>query len=354
MTPPASPGRPGPGPGAPTVHDVAVAAGVSRQTVSNVLNAPGRVNPVTRDRVRAAIETLGYQPNRAAQALRANASRLVGYRIRPNRPDALAAILDRFLHAFSEAARQVDHHLLLFAADDPDEVATCRRLFHSGAVDGFVLLDIGYQDPRPAAIAALGAPFASFGRTDDDFHWVDVDNTSGTAQATEHLIASGHRRIGYIGVPSGDRIGDDRAAGWYRTMNRHGLAVAGLDERAADDIDTGARAAEALLAAPEAPTAVVASTDVFAVGVLRAAQYRGLAVGRDLAVTGFDDTPTAAVLGLTSVRQPVEAVARAMTSVLVPRLRSAPAGTGATADERPGGQLLLPELVIRSSSAASG
>ncbi len=336
------------------MHDVAVAAGVSRQTVSNVLNAPDRVNPGTRDRVRAAIDALGYQPNRAAQALRANASRLVGYRIRPNRPDALAAILDRFLHAFSEAARQVDHHLLLFAADDSDEVATCGRLFHSGAVDGFVLLDIAYQDPRPAAIAALGAPFASFGRTDDDYHWVDVDNAAGTDQATEHLIAAGHRRIGFIGVPAGDRIGDDRATGWYRAMARHGLAVTGLDERAADDIDTGARAAGVLLDAPGPPTAVVASTDVFAVGVLRAAQHRGLVIGRDLAVTGFDDTPTAAVLGLSSVRQPVEAVARAMTSVLVPRLRSAPAGSGSATDERPGGQLLLPELVVRSSSAVPG
>jgi DNA-binding LacI/PurR family transcriptional regulator len=334
-----------------TVNDVALAAGVSRQTVSNVLHTPHRVSPATRERVRAAIDALGYQPNRAAQALRAHASRLIGYRIRPSRPEALAAILDRFLHAFSEAAREVDHHLLLFAADDADEVAAAGRLFQGGAVDGFVLLDIGYRDPRPAGIAALGAPFASFGRTTDDHPWVDVDNAAGTEQATEHLIAAGHRRIAFLGVPEGNRIGDDRATGWRRAMTRHGLAEEALEHRATDGIDSGARATARLLDGPKPPTAVVAATDVFAVGAVRAAQQRGRTVGVDLALTGFDDSPTAAVLGLTSVRQPVEKVARAMMDLLLPQLPGAASGAAAPTS-RPRGKLLVPELVIRPSSAA--
>lgn len=334
------------GSGPVTVHDVAVAAGVSRQTVSNVLNAPERVNPATRDRVRAAIESLGYQPNRAAQALRAHASRLIGYRIRPNRPDALVAILDRFLHAFSEAARAVDHHLLLFAADDADEVAACGRLLSGGAVDGFVLLDIDYRDPRPAAIAALGAPFASFGRTTDAYPWVDVDNAAGTEAATAHLIAAGHQRIGFVGVPAGDRIGDDRHAGWHRAMSAHGLDP-GRIRRVPDSIAAGDRAAAELLAGPVPPTAIVAATDVFAVGAWRAVERRGLRPGRDVAITGFDDTPTADVLGLTSVRQPVEEVARAMMAVLLPQLPGAPADV---APAPAAGRLLAPELVVRSST----
>ena len=332
------------GDGPVTVHDVAVAAGVSRQTVSNVVNAPERVSPGTRQRVEAAIRQLGYQPNRVARALRAHASRLIGYRIRPNRPDALVAILDRFLHAFAEAARDLDHHLLLFAADT-DEVAACGRLLRGGAVDGFVLTDLDYADPRPDAIAALGAPFASFGRTGDEHPWVDVDNAAGTGLATEHLIAAGHRRIGYVGVPAGDRIGDDRAAGWYAAMRRHGLGGE-LTRHAYDSIEAGERAGAELLAAADPPTAIVAATDVFAVGVVRAAQHRGLRIGTDLAVTGFDDTPTAEVLGLTSVRQPVEQVARALLAVLAPQLPGAPADLPPAPTER----LIVPDLVVRDSS----
>lgn len=335
--------------GTVTVNDVALAARVSRQTVSNVLNAPQRVTPATRRRVQAAITALGYQPNRAAQALRAHASRLIGYRIRPIRPEALAVILDRFLHAFAEAAREVDHHLLLFAADDADEVTACGRLYSGGAVDGFVLLDLDYDDPRPAQLARLGAPFASFGRTGDDYPWVDVDNAAGTELATEHLVASGHRRIGFVGVPAGDRIGDDRAAGWRRAMDRHRLSTTGLDRRTTDHLDEGAAATAELLAA-EAPTAIVAATDVFAVGAQRAAQRHGLRLGQDLAVTGFDDTPTAAVLGLTSVRQPVESAARAMMALLLPLLRGAPDDPPPETGAASGRVLLAPELVVRDSS----
>ena len=333
------------GDGPVTVHDVAIAAGVSRQTVSNVVNAPDRVSPETRRRVQVAIDRLGYQPNRAARALRAHASRLIGYRIRPNRPDALAAILDRFLHAFAEAARALDHHLLLFAAPESDEVAACGRLLRSGAVDGFVLTDLGYRDPRPAAIAALGAPFASFGRTGDEYPWVDVDNAAGTERATEQLIAAGHRRIGYIGVPAGDRIGDDRASGWRTAMRRPGLPER-LARHALDSITAGERAGEELLDAAEPPSAIVAATDVFAVGVLRVAQRRGLRIGADLAVCGFDDTPTADVLGLSSVRQPVESVARAMMAVLAPQLPGAPAEL----PPPPADRLFVPELVVRDST----
>jgi LacI family transcriptional regulator len=223
-------------------------------------------------------------------------------------------------------------------------------LFQGGAVDGFVLLDIDYADPRPAAIAALGAPFASFGRTADEYPWVDVDNAAGTEQATEHLIAAGHERIAFIGVPDGDRIGDDRAAGWLRVMAAHRLDTT-LTRRVDDSIDAGEHAGAELLDAPEPPTAIVAATDVFAVGTWRAAEKRGRRPGRDLAITGFDDTPTADVLGLTSVRQPVEEVARSMMAVLLPQLPGAPPDVPPAPTP---GRLLPPELIVRASSTVDG
>jgi DNA-binding LacI/PurR family transcriptional regulator len=362
-----------------TLADVAHAAGVSRQTVSNVLNAPHRVRPETRARVEEAIAELGYQPNRVAQALRAQASRLIGYRIEPMHAESLASIHDRFLHALAEAGQAADHQLLLFTADGPeDELRTCARLYRTGAVDGFVLYGIDHGDRRPRGLLDLGAPFAAFGRTDDDggHVWVDVDNAAGTAAAVEHLAARGHRRIAFVGWPEGSGVGDRRAAGWRAALERHDLyaACAPLDVRGVDSAANGAQLGAILLDRPEPPTAVVTVTDTLAVGVMQAARARGLTVGRDLAVVGFDDSPTAGVLELSSVRQPIEAVARCIIRALLTRLpagdnadptaeparpgRRGPdaGGPGADGRRRRGtaaeSRLLAPALVVRASSAA--
>lgn len=335
--------------GAPTVADVARVAGVSRQTVSNVVNAPDRVRPETRERVERAITELGYQPNRMAQALRAQTSKLIGYCMEPVAEQSLASIHDRFLHALAEAGRAADHHLLLFTAGDTrDEVAACARLHRAGAVDGFVLYKIGHNDHRPRELTRLGVPFAAFGRTGSDEHhpWVDVDNTAGTLAAVEHLVALGHRRIAFIGFPEGSAPAlDRRAEGWRTALDRAGLfdAAGHLVLRDTDSVGNGARMAGALLERPEPPTAIVTASDTLAVGALQALRARGLAAGRDVSVVGFDDTPTAAVLDLSSVRQPIEAVGREIVRALLDRMRG-----GRTAGAA---HLLSPTLVVRASVA---
>jgi DNA-binding LacI/PurR family transcriptional regulator len=351
------------------IAEVAAAAGVSRQTVSNVLNAPHRVRRETRERVEAAIESLGYQPNRAAQALRAQASRVIGYRIEPMRLDSLTTVQDRFLHALTEAVQAIGHHLLVFTVDDPDdpddEIDTYARLHRTGTVDAFVLDGIGADDPRPGRMLRLGAPFVAFGRTghDCDHLWVDVDDAAGTRAAVQHLMLMGHRRIGFVGWPEASAVGDRRAAGWRTTLDRHGLLAdsAHLGLRGEDGVADGARLAAILLDRRQPPTAVIAVSDTLAVGVMQAARDRGLVVGRDLAVVGFDDTPTAGVFNLSSIRQPLEAVARRIVRALLPRL---PAGSPALAHTEPllphteeatsgpSGRLLAPTLVVRASSAA--
>jgi DNA-binding LacI/PurR family transcriptional regulator len=343
-----------------SIADVAAIAGVSRQTVSNVLNAPHRVRPDTRQRVEAAIESLGYQPNRAAQALRAQAARVIGYRIEPVRVDSLTTVQDRFLHALAEAVQAIDHHLLVFAVDPDDEIGIYARLHRTGTVDAFVLDGIGEGDPRPGQVLRLGAPFAAFGRTghDSDHLWVDIDDAAGTAAAARHLVARGHRRIGFIGWPEGSGVGDRRAAGWRTTLDKHGLLAecADLDLRGEDAVANGARLAAVLLDRPQPPTAVMAVSDTLAVGVMQAARDRGLVVGRDLAVVGFDDTPTAGVFDLSSVRQPLEAVARCIVRALLPRLPAGGSHAPAHPEEatsEPVGRLLAPTLVVRASSAAA-
>jgi LacI family transcriptional regulator len=345
-----------------SIADVAAVAGVSRQTVSNVLNAPQRVREETRERVETAIAALGYQPNRAAQALREQASRVIGYRIESLPVDSLTTVHDRFLHALAEAVQAIDHHLLVFAADDPDdEIGTYTRLHRTGAVDAFVLYGIGEDDPRPGQMLHLGAPFATFGRTghDSDHLWVDVDDEAGGAAVAQHLVARGHRRIGFIGWPEGSGVGDRRVAGLRGMLDKHGLLAecADLDLRGQDEVANGARLAAVLLDRPQPPTAVMAVSDTLAVGVVQAARGRGLVVGRDLAVVGFDDTPTAGVFDLSSVRQPIEAVARGIVRALLPGLPAA--GPHARVDaepstsELPTGRLLAPTLVVRASSSAA-
>ncbi|HUA90703.1 MAG TPA: LacI family DNA-binding transcriptional regulator, partial [Steroidobacteraceae bacterium] len=219
---------------------MARAAGVSRQTVANVLQAPHRVRPETRAHVERLIAELGYQPNRAAQSLKLHASRAIGFRIQPLDPGSLTSFYDRFLHALAEAGRASDRHFLVYTADGPEaETAVAERLHRSGAADAFVIYDIRADDARPDALLAAGVPFVAFGRTDqgaERYRWVDVDNPAGTAAAVEHLAQRGHRRIGFVGWPEGSTIGDRRARGWRAGVAQHGLAAecADLDVRCED------------------------------------------------------------------------------------------------------------------------
>lgn len=333
---------------APTASDVARVAGVSRQTVANVLHAPHRVRAETRRDVERIIAELGYRPNRAAQALKFNASRTIGYRIEPVAAGALASIHDRFLHSLAEAGREADRHFLVYTAKDAaGEVAAAERLHRSGSADAFVLYDVAADDPRPAALLARDVPFATFGHTGSDSDtrhpWVDVDNEAGIGMAVDHLVQRGHRRIAFVGWPAGLTIGDRRARGWRAAIERHGLAgeCGPLEARTADSAASAAVLALGLLGRAEPPTAFVAATDTLAVGVLLGCQRWGLEAGRDIAIVGFDDTPTAAALELSSVRQPIEDVGRHLIAAVI--------------GGEPGGHdLLRPELIIRSSSAAPG
>jgi DNA-binding LacI/PurR family transcriptional regulator len=207
-----------------------------------------------------------------------------------------------------------------------------------------VLYDVAADDPRPGALLDLGVPFATFGHTGRDTDarhpWVDVDNVAGIGMAVDHLVHRGHRRIAFLGWPAGTTIGDRRVSGWRAAVERHGLLAEGavLEAYSSDSAGSAAEVASGLLSLAEPPTAFVAATDTLAVGVMRSCQRRGLDVGRDVAIVGFDDTPAAAALELSSVRQPIEVVGRRLLAALLN-------GPG-------GGVLLRPQLVIRSSSGS--
>ncbi|MGH9247184.1 MAG: LacI family DNA-binding transcriptional regulator [Acidimicrobiales bacterium] len=333
---------------APTLYDVARVAGVSRQTVSNAMNAPDRLHAHTLARVRDAIDGLGYVPNRTARSLRHQTSRLIGYRVMPFDPVLTSPILDRFLHALTDSARREGYLVVLFTpADEQDELSTYAELRRTGAVDGFVLSDIERRDERAQFLLELGAPFVSFGKTGlrRPHPWVDVDGAAGTAAAVQYLAGRGHERIAFIGWPAGSRPGDDRLAGWRRAMTDAGLAFpSSLVARAAHGVEEGARAAAHLLDRRQPPTAIVCACDTFAMGCLAECRSRGVTVGDDVAVVGFDDSPAAALVSppLTTVSQPVEEVARTIVRMLTTRLAGAEGG----ATHR----LIEPTLVVRESA----
>ncbi|WP_434444210.1 LacI family DNA-binding transcriptional regulator [Lentzea sp. E54] len=339
-----APARPRSGP--VTIADVAAAASVSKQTVSNVMNYPEKVRTETRERVQRAVAELGFQPNRMARALRSSTPGMIACRIEPVPSHSLAHLHDRFLHALAEAGQAVGRHLMLFAVDDAEsEAATCVRLVRTGSVEGVVLYDLAPGDPRPSILQDAAVPFVCFGRFSDAADangWVDVDNAAGVGAVVDHLADGGHQRIGFLGFPDGHRVGDDRAGGWVTAMDRHGLLAGShrLDVRGEDTWVSGAKMARGLVDRADAPTALVAASDTLAAGALQAIRDLGLVPGQDVALVGYDDTPSAEVLDLSSVRQPLSEVGQRIVEALCPV-------DGAAV---PVAELLAPELIVRGSS----
>ena len=333
-----------------TLADVAERAGVSRQTVSNAINNPDLLRPETLVRVQAAIEELGYTPNLAARQLRTRTSRLIGLRLSPAQEFTANMAMDRFVRSLVEAAREVGYHVLLFSGgpvaegERPDPLSGYDDLLRSTAVDAFVVTDTYLGQPQTAVLAARQAPFVAFGRPWDDpgavHPWVDVDGAAGVEAATAHVHALGHERIAWLGWRPGSPIGEDRRSGWQRAMTARGLSSTGLEAAVDDTVADGSAAASALLD-DVAPTAFVCASDTLAVGVLYALSERGLRPGRDVAVVGFDDSQVAQVMGLTSVRQPLEQVAVEIVADLTSLL-----GPG---EYDACGRLLAPTLAVRQT-----
>jgi DNA-binding LacI/PurR family transcriptional regulator len=330
-----------------TLESVARRALVSRQTVSNVINSPHLVRDDTLARVRTAIDDLGYRPSHAARQMRTRRSHVLGVRIEAMRDGVNGVVLDRFLHALTEEAQNLGYRLMLFtAADDEGEIQAYDELTSGLDIDGFVLTSTHHGDVRTAWLAEHGVPLVTFGRPWGAEHrhaWVDVDGASGTTAAVNHLAASGHRDIAFVGWPTGSGSGDDRRSGWRQASGTHGLAVDGREVWVEDGVATGRAAGDELLDAVR-PTAFVCASDSLALGVRDAVTARGLAPGTDVAIVGFDDTPVAQATGLSSVAQPVVLVARECARLLHDQLDDDAAPRTSTV-------LLTPELQIRASSA---
>ena len=328
----------------PTIEDVGRYAGVSRQTVSNVMNAPERVRPETISRVQLAINTLGYRANHNARNLRTGTSRAIAYRIPPI-AGHLNSVMDSFLHELTEAVEAIGCHILLFASTDLDaEISKYWELSAQSAADGVVFSSTERDDRRPGRLLERRMPFVSFGRTwgSSDHSWVDVDGRAGTRLAIDHLLAHGHRRFAWLGPRNPGVVNDEREHGVRSAIAAAGIPASDLHIVSLRDEPTDDRKAIAdLLDGPDAPTAWVSMSDLQALTVLGELEARGLVPGRDAAVIGFDDSPVAAYAGggLTTIRQPITAVATTIAQLLSVQF--------ADPNSEPQGVLLEPELIVR-------
>jgi DNA-binding LacI/PurR family transcriptional regulator len=327
-----------------TIVDVARAAGVSRQTVSNAVNNPERVRPDTLARVLAEVERLHYRPSSAARTLRHQRAGAVGTELNAV-TDTPSDIALPFLTALTLAAPRHACHMVPFASrDDFPMLSGYQDMVRRRLVDAFVLTDTHPGDPRPGWLEDAGIPYASFGRVYDDpgcACWADVDGSAGTGMAVAHLAERGYATVGFLGWPQGSAVGDDRRRGWQEGVAAHGIP-AGPQGVSPQLLPDAVKAADAVLEQLAPGDAVVCASDVLALGVRQAARTRGWQPGRDLGITGFDGSPLARLHGITTLVQPLDDIAEHLLTLVHDQLAGAPPPAQ--------GALLLPTLSVGDST----
>ncbi|MCL7452794.1 MAG: LacI family transcriptional regulator [Anaerolineae bacterium] len=334
-----------------TLEEVGKLAGVSRSTVSRVVNGHPSVRDEVRERVWQVIRETGYQPHAAARSLASRRSQVIGVII----PEAVSTLfVDPFfallLRGITGACNTHGYQLMLSLFDEPaDQGETYRRILRSGRMDGVLVASTHMNDPIFPKLLQDSIPFVLVGRHPDPrVNYVDVDNVGGARMAVEHLIRLGHRRIATITGTLNMASGEDRLAGYCQALEAHRIPVqAALIGEGDFTKSSGTMGMQRLLSA--SPTAVFAASDVMAMGALKALREASLRVPEDVALVGFDDIPVAAALepALTTVRQPIDRLGSMAADLLLNLLENAP-------DARaPAARIILSaRLIVRDSCGA--
>jgi LacI family transcriptional regulator len=337
---------------ASTLEEVASLAGVSRSTVSRVINDRPNVRPETRERVQKAIRNSGYQPHAVARSLVTNRTRIISMVI----PEVVTTLFSDpfFPLLLGGATRACNTHqyqlmLSLFTAPaDPQEMY--QRVLRSGYIDGAIVASASLDTPIISDLLRDRIPFVSIGRHPDErVHYVDVDNTNGARMVVEHLIRLGHRRIATITGRLDMAAGRDRLSGYRQALEARRIPV---EEELIVEGDytenSGMVGMQQLLSA--SPSAVFAASDTMAIGALKALRETGLQVPQDVALVGFDDIPIASVVepALTTVRQPINRLGSIAIEVLLSLIEDS------LEEGAPANRIILPtELVIRASCGST-
>lgn len=313
----------------PTMYDVAKLAGVSQPTVSRVLNQNDTSVPIsdeTRQRVLAAVEQLGYRPNVVARSLRTQRTQTVALLI----ADLSNGFYQQLARAVQDVARQYDYEVLISNSDHlyENEKHFCEIVLRRG-VDGVIMA------PQHLTISELDhffsqtqIPFVALGKHIDhpNIDVVYVDDERAIYEATIWLINKGkHQKVGFIGVPASLPPGLGRLHGFTRAMADSGLTIDLRFMHEGDfTLEGGKKAAEALIAGRELPTALVVVNDLMAIGAILTLQEAGYRVPEDVAVLGFDDIPEATIVrpALTTIAQHPREIGQRLAQALFSRIQN--------------------------------
>jgi DNA-binding LacI/PurR family transcriptional regulator len=314
----------------PTLEQVGELAGVSRATVSRVINGSPKVSPEARAAVEQAIAALGYAPNRAARSLvtrRADAVALVV--CEPEERVFAEPFFAAVARGVSVATAKADKSLVLVIASDERERVRARRYLTPHHVDGVVLMSLHGDDPLPAQLEDAGLPTVLVGRPlgAPVVPFVDADNRGGARLAVEYLLGLGRKEVATITGPSSMCAGLDRYDGYVDALAAAGLeADSELVEVGDFAEESGYRGMWRLLGRRPGLDAVFVASDLMASGALRALRDAGRSVPGDVAIVGFDDFPLAAhtVPSLTTIRQPLDDMTRATADILLRRIAGDP------------------------------
>jgi LacI family transcriptional regulator len=334
----------------PTIRDIAAIAGVSAGTVSRALNGLPGVGADTRRRISQIIGELGFRVDPTARQLSTGRSNTLGVLFPLHASEVVMhPIYPELLGALGDAAEQAGYDILLLTMSG-DQSAHVRDTVVRRRVDGVVMPAAGPRDPLPRQLTGLGAPVVLIGHRSrlPGIGWVDCAHDQAAGEMTRLMLDAGRTDLVLMNGPSHVSACKLRSAGFWAEIKRAGAAVTSARELAVP-FDTAAAAVEAAaLLAGDSPTdAIICSSDTIAAGVLDAARSLGLTVPGDLAVSGFDDRPFAALTqpSLTTVRMPLHEIGRAAAEMLFAMINNQPTSR----------RLILPtEVVVRGSAPVSG
>jgi LacI family transcriptional regulator len=335
----------------PTLRDVAKKVGKSVTTVSRALHDYDDVSLETKARVRKVAAEIGYRPNTLAQRLQKQTSDTIGLIIPTFGPRFSDPFFSEFLAGIGNTANRLGYDLLVSTHPPGDEeLEAYQHMVASRKVDGFICVRTRRVDPRIEFLCEIDFPFVAFGRVDgeNDFPYIDEDGTHGMKMVARHLVKLGYGRIACI-MPTLDFMFAQKRLEGLRV----GLAESGIpleDEyiRVGDLTQrSGYQNTVELLDLPNPPDAIAAGNDLMAFGAISAALERGIEVGEDIGITGFDDIPLAEHFhpALTTVHQPIYQIGEMVSEMLIKRIKNQPL------DQRQ--FLLKPKLVVRQSCGAN-